>query len=47
MTNLTPNFEICNTFMNRGMAGQSLNKIIGYDVGVTLFYVVGFGVGVI
>ena len=47
MTNLTPNFEICNTFMKIGMVGPSLNRIIGYDVGVTLFYVVGFGVGVI
>ena len=47
MTNLTPYFEICNTFMKIGMAGPSLNRIIGYDVGVTLFYVVRFGVGMI
>ena len=47
MTNLTPNFEICNTFMKIGMVGPSLNRIIGYDVGATLFYVVEFGVGVI
>ena len=47
MPNLTPYFEIWNTFMKIGMVGQSLNRIIVYDVGVTGFYVVGFGVGVI